>query len=56
MCHRVVATARQPVHCKDTCVEEGAEECREEHHFREDEPQHADTERTVDLFVVVAGH
>ncbi|KAG0774967.1 hypothetical protein G6F22_013655 [Rhizopus arrhizus] len=53
--HHPAAFAAQPRQAEVTGVEQRAEEGAEEHHFGEDEPDHAHPERAVDLAVVVAG-
>ena len=50
----VVARPSQPGDRHVSRIEQRAEERREEHHFREDEPEHALAERLVDLGVVEA--
>ncbi|KAG1392659.1 hypothetical protein G6F59_014540 [Rhizopus arrhizus] len=53
--HQAVIDVAQPRRGDRARVPERAEERGEEHHFREDEPAHAPTVRTVDTLAVHAG-
>ena len=53
--HRIITSATEPRNNQPARVEHGTEQGTEEHHFREDEPDHALTVGAAELLVVQTG-